>query len=161
MEFNFRVIGLDPGGTTGWSTYSAMLMPGPEYLDQTWEAGHLGPDDHHLDLYEFLGLQQVETTIVVCESFEFRQYKQRDNINLMSREYIGVAKLFAQERLPHPVVFQTAGAAKGFVTDEKLKAMGLWVPGWKHAMDARRHTVHYLVSTMKRYDLIRSWKDLV
>jgi hypothetical protein len=58
------------------------------------------------------------------------------------------------------VVFQTAGAGKGFVSDEKLKIMDMWVPGKKHAMDARRHLIYYMVNKQKRLDLIQSWKNL-
>jgi len=163
---NFRVIALDPGGTTGWATYSAQTSSyistaGKQYLyaDEEWACGQIGPEEHHLDLYEFLELQHIHDTVVVCESFEYRNYRHRDNLNLMSKEYIGVTKLFGQER-DVPVVFQTAGAAKPFVTDQKLKKMGLWYPGQKHAMDAMRHLVFHLVNKNRRTDLIKCWKDL-
>lgn len=154
-EATMRVIALDPGGTTGWATYTEYTDREPE-----WACAHIGPEEHHVDLYEFLEIQHCRNTTVVCESFEFRQNRQRDNINLMSREYIGIVKLFGKQRNV-PVVFQTAGLAKGFVTDEKLKKMGLWAPGHKHAMDARRHLVYYMVNKLRRHDLVESWKDLV
>lgn len=157
-----RVLSLDPGGTTG---YAVMSYDPSEPIDllppnDGWYVGQLGPHEHHLELEQLLYRHPNAT--IVCESFEFRQYRQRDNINLMSREYIGVVKLFGQRRGDlYPVVFQTAGAAKPFVTDEKLKVMGLWVPGQKHARDALRHLVTYLVRQEKRIELIKSWKDLV
>ena len=39
-----------------------------------------------------------------------------------------------------------AQQAKGFVTDAKLKEWGMWDIGHKHARDACRHCVYYLVS---------------
>ena len=38
---------------------------------------------------------------------------------------------------------------KGFVTDAKLKEWGMWDIGHKHARDACRHCVYYLVSLRK------------
>lgn len=149
-----RIVALDPGGTTGWATYDDFNGA------DSFSLGQLEGDDHHLQLYDFLGHMQVQNFVVVCESFEFRQNRQRDNINLMSREYIGVTKLFAQERMGRPVVFQTAAMAKGFVTDEKLKAMGLWWRGKRHGMDAMRHLIYYMVNRERRHDLIQSWKGL-
>jgi hypothetical protein len=166
-----RILALDPGGTTGWAQLTYVDTK-PIECDWTtwvgsigvrepmWTCGQIGPDDHHKELFALLERADAFDFTVVCESFEFRQYRQRDNINLMSREYIGVTKLFGQER-NRPVVFQTAGAAKPFVTDEKLKAMGLWVPGQKHARDALRHLVTFLVRKEHRTELVKSWKDLV
>lgn len=153
-----KVVALDPGGTTGIATYLK-----PVVGDEHWGVSQVGPDEHHDELYNYLAETFVPFSgnqFVVCESFEFRQNRQRDNINLMSREYIGVVKLFGKKH-GIPVVFQTAGVAKPFVTDEKLKIMDMWVPGKKHAMDARRHLIYFLVNEQKRYDLIESWKDLV
>lgn len=58
------------------------------------------------------------------------------------------------------MVFQTAGIAKPFITDEKLKIMGLWVPSKKHARDALRHLLTYMIQKERRVDLIESWKNL-
>jgi hypothetical protein len=171
---NYRVIALDPGGSTGWATYSAFTMQsstgptGMEYYDEKWTCGTLGPEEHHSDLYGLLEHMHVRDYTVVCESFEFRQNDgNRMGIELISREYIGVAKLFAQERKV-PIKMQTAALAKKFVpqkgpeANKKLKAMGLYIPGKAHVheMDAYRHLIYYLVNSKMRYDLIESWKDL-
>jgi hypothetical protein len=165
----YRVLGLDPGGTTGWATYTAQVIACTkgckrecrhhEFFEEKWKVGHLGPDEHHGELYALMEHLDVTNFTVVCESFEFRQNRQRDNINLMSKEYIGVTKLFGVERKTL-VVFQTAGMAKPFVTDDKLKAMGKYTKGYKHANDAMRHLIYYLVNKEKRYDLIDSWRDM-
>jgi len=151
-----RIVALDPGGTTGIAT---VRFDDGGY---EWSFSELGPYEHHDELWEFLyNTCKPWTTgsTIVCESFEFRQNRQRDNINLMSREYIGVVKLF-RAILNVPVVFQTAGMAKPFVTDEKLKAMDLYYTRSKHARDATRHALYYMITKLKRHDLIESWKDL-
>lgn len=156
-----RIIALDPGGTTGWATYTCDEMLNTEdkieRSDVVWTCGQIGPGEHHLALDEFLGNQQVAKYYVVCESFEFRKDKQRDNIVLSSLEYIGVAKRFCQERELN-IYMQTASMAKGFVSDEKIKALSLWSPGHKHAMDAYRHLIYFMVNRMYRYDLLEYWR---
>jgi hypothetical protein len=150
------ILGLDPGGTTGWC-----LATFKEDGSVRWNYNQLGPEPHHDELFSLLEAFDAPNFHVVCESFEFRQGKQRQGIVLDSCEYIGVVKLFAQQRPGTPVVFQTAGAAKGFVSNDKLRAMELWKGvAWKHAMDATRHVVTYAVTRLKRYDLIESWKGL-
>jgi hypothetical protein len=176
----YRILALDPGGTTGWASYTANRIPavdGPEeYYDETFDCGQIGPEEHHGTLHHLLGAQQTLEFVLVVESFEFRNMdvRHRDNINLMSREYIGVAKLFAEQRMIGPMVapsvsvhqrfvLQTAGLAKGFIPDKgpqankKIKDAGLWYPNQKHAMDAMRHLLWYLVNRDNRYDLVRKW----
>jgi hypothetical protein len=156
----FRVIALDPGQTTGWATYTATRIKTPdsklEWYDEEWVCGQLGPQDHHDDLFSLLELQHVQLYKVVCETFEFRG-DDRTGINLMSREYIGVTKLFSQQRGvvvewqgPHVV-----GDKKAFVMDHHVKRVGLWVPGQRHAMDARRHLLYYMTTKMRRVDILK------
>lgn len=174
----YRVVALDPGGTTGWASYTAQRVPvrssdsgardGFGWANEKWNCGQIGPQDHHDELYAFLESERVTHYSVVCESFEFRQGKQRDNLDLSSKEYIGVVKMFKQ-REGVPAIFQTAGQAKAFIPDKpkngmpanhKLKVIGLYYPGQKHANDAMRHLVTYLVQKQRRYDLVTKWKDL-
>lgn len=171
-----RIVALDPGGTTGIRTWSNYTKEGVVDNDDHWGFDQIGPEEHHDRLWDYLkdtmhfvwGIHGGEMTIV-CESFEFRQWDgNRAGINLISREYIGVAKLFGQ-RYGVPVVLQSAGNAKGFIPDKpvngmeanaKLKVMGLYLPGKKHANDAARHLIYYMVNTLKRHDLIESWRTL-
>jgi rRNA processing protein Krr1/Pno1 len=144
----------------------------PEFYDETWSGGTLGPKEHHYDLDTLLGMMHVAEFHIVCESFEFRQRvggkdeTTRMNINLMSREYIGVAKRFYQERSKGGTNkgihfrLQSAAEAKVFVSDEKLKIMGFWTGKTKHERDAYRHLIYYLVNRERRHDLIQSWRNL-
>jgi hypothetical protein len=163
-----RIEALDPGGSTGWARWQDQPMP----YDPPWDhftCGQIGPHQHHEELYDHLCSEQTDDFTVVSESFEFRQGQQKPNIVLVSREYIGVAKLFCAQRNVRPVVLQTAGLAKGFIPDKpegglpanaKLKVMGLYVPGKPHANDAMRHLIYYMVNTLGHRHLIKSWKDL-
>jgi hypothetical protein len=123
--------------------------------------GQIGPREHHAELYQFLELWHTPDYHLVTESFEYRPHEKSDRwkISLMSREYIGVMKLFAQERKV-TLHQQTAAVGKGFVSDDKLRIMGLWVPGKQHARDAYRHLITYMVKNLGRKDLIASWKNL-
>jgi len=166
-----RIIALDPGGTTGWAMWQDTTIMAGADLGWPWNhftCGQIGPEEHHDDLYILLETQQTHPFTVVCETFEFRQSdNHREGTNLMSREYIGVAKLFVRQRsfvkdgvAQVRYVPQSPSQGKGFVSDEKLKVMGLWVPGQKHARDALRHLVYYLVNKKHMHQLIKPWKDL-
>ncbi len=155
-----RIVALDPGGTTGWAYWQD--TPIRTSNESPWDhftAGQIGPEEHHEQLFAHLEFLHTSDYTIVCESFEFRQGQQRHNIRLDSKEYIGVVKLLGQQR-NLPVVFQTAALGKGFVSDEKLKVMGLWIPGKQHARDALRHLIYYMVVKQHHKELIRSWKDL-
>jgi len=136
-----RIVALDPGGTTGWATWTDYPLE-----KDRWKCGHIGPEPHHNALDQFLGMQQTNKFVIVCESFEYRN-QSRAGLVLDSCEYIGVVKRFCQERgvLLH---MQTAAMGKGFVKDNNLRALGLWSGArWKHAMDARRHLLYYMVGS--------------
>jgi hypothetical protein len=163
-DFNFRVMGLDPGKTTGWDTYSALLIPSPiedggvEILNETWAGGYLPPDKHHLRLEQLIGLQNVEEFHVVCERFDQRPGKM--STETISKEYQGVVERTCQE-LKVPLHLQMPAQAKGFVKDENLKKASLWIPGHqnRHQRDARRHILFWLISQKKRNDLLaKGWK---
>lgn len=148
------VVALDPGGTTGWAAWEP---------DEGFSHGQIGPDEHHELLYQLLGRFYVghDKVMIACESFDFRKFDgNRAGINLISREYIGVTKLFAKQFKGVSVHLQSPGEGKGFVNDEKLKALNLWVPGQKHARDAYRHLIYFLVNKKHMYNLIKPWKEL-
>lgn len=146
MEFMFRVLAFDPGGTTGWALY--------DRTDDSFWSGQMGPEDHHLELLDAIDLscKDIDAFYLVTESFEYRN-TSRPGLVLASKEYIGIMKLYRQK---HGCNFteQTASKAKGFVRDTHIKKLGLWSPGNKHAMDAMRHLIFFLINNpdMKRLD---------
>jgi hypothetical protein len=112
-----KVIAIDPGGFTGLATWT----------NGEWWHGFLGGKkdsaewNHHAQLEMFLELQITEETVIVCESFEYRN--GLDRAELISCEYIGVVKLVAQ-RFGVPLAMQTASMGLGWMTDDRLKMTG-------------------------------------
>jgi hypothetical protein len=136
-----KIIALDPGGTTGWASYT-------DFTDERlakFACGQIGPDEHHEELFSDVLLAGTGYEVeIVCESFEYRN-ANRPGLVLLSKEYIGVAKLSAT-MFSRPYTEQTASKAKGFVRDSHIKKLGLWSVGNKHAMDAMRHLIYYMIN---------------
>jgi hypothetical protein len=158
------IIAFDPGGTTGWATWQQDNVS--IWNEPRWSRGQLGPEEHHEELDQLLGLQHTMDYTVVTESFEFRN-RARSGLVLVPLEYIGVMKRWVQANERHGrvrYVEQTASMGKGFVTDEVIKKLDLWYPGYKHAMDATRHLLYYVVNSSDlpisyRHELLRKgWK---
>lgn len=147
-----RIIALDPGGTTGWATFTLT----EDAVHGAFDWGQMGPDEHHRELWNLLGMMHTEEYDIVCESFEYRN-ASRAGLVLVSKEYIGITKLFVEDRLATDssgslhVTYteQTASKAKGFVKNSHLKRLGLWSSKHadRHAMDAMRHLIFYLVNS--------------
>lgn len=165
-----RIVALDPGGTTGWGMFTAEerydhLDKKSVYTKHKFDCGQLGPQEHHSELYNALGMWQTDHYIVVCESFEYRN-RARPGLELISKEYIGVAKLFCEER-GIKYIEQTASMGKvrdkstAFIKPRNLQKLGLWTPGWGHAMDGYGHLLYYMINTagiMKHELLAKGWR---
>jgi hypothetical protein len=180
VDGSLSIVALDPGGSTGWASYDCEVLrdqgqfvPTFEYYEEKWNSGEIGPDAHHTSLWNLLGLKRAQNYVVVCESFEYRK-GLRDNVVLVSLEYIGVAKLFVDMEPQTPTTpmwihMQTAAEGKGFWYPKipgtqkrdasKLKAVGKYRPGQTHANDAMAHLLHYMEQDMNRKDLLDSLKD--
>lgn len=165
-EGHLCITGIDPGGTTGIAFYDAdILFNGdhPEFIREKWDTLQIGPEPHHKTLYHMLERRHVTNTVVVCESFQYRRPVDAPAVEIVSVEYIGVVNLLVQERPEVQVVWQTPGKVippknknkfGGFWTDDKLKQVGRFSPGRKHANDAMRHLLHYMAFTMGRRELL-------
>jgi hypothetical protein len=152
-----RIIAIDPGGTTGWATWTRTR------LGNEWACGQIGSDDHHNQLDVLLGNQHVTDFTIVCEGFG--QYRDMNEVNLISLEYIGVVKRFAQERfLPVNLQQSQQGKVGGFVKRDNLLTLGLWYPSRPHAMDAYGHLLYFMlvdygVDQLTRNEILRqAWK---
>lgn len=163
------VVAIDPGGTTGIATYTADVMRFgnrlPEFYNETWNQLELGPQKHHWDLYNLLCMNRTGQTRVVCESFQNRGIDKE----LISCELVGVVELFNQETISLPsfwqaqvVWWQTSSVINSkensFWSDIKLKRIGKYTPGLKHANDAMAHLLHHLTFTMDRRDIFELLK---
>lgn len=132
-----KIIGIDPGETTGLAVC---------YIDAPliqWEFEQIGPQEHHLQLSDFLEAHYPNK--IVYERFENRGNQAA---RLVSCEYIGVIKRYDQAHHKHQeLIVQSASQAKGFWTNDKLKACFLYKTNLKHAMDATRHVLYYLMQS--------------
>ena len=146
------ILALDPGGFTGY------MFRGPGANIKYGELP-LSASGHHLALWKLLTdcRDEIErhdsdaSLTIVCERFDFRKTEQfRDKIDYISREYIGVVKLFVQSSGSKVRLrLQGASEAKSFWTDDKLRKVGLYYPGSKHIRDAVRHYLYYVSFDLK------------
>jgi hypothetical protein len=128
-----RTVSLDPGGTTG------IAIHGVEDIITSHE---IEGDDHHKELWD--ALFELAPDLVIYESFDWRPYRNQ-KVELISREYIGVIKLYC---VTFGVTRQVQKPAlKSWWTDNKLKRVGEYKPGKPHANDAVRHLLHYKMQT--------------
>src|SRR4051812_23019077 len=87
MSDKLLIVSLDPGVTTGHVTAllsdtEVTLTPGQDKFKE-------------FDLY--LWLKRVNPKIIICEDFEYRS-RARDDLELFSRNLIGVVNLYVQEQ---------------------------------------------------------------
>lgn len=144
-----RIVSLDPGGTTGYAVWHDM-----NDVDD-WNAGHIGPSEHHIELWGLL--DRYSPNLVICEGFNYqrREVDRGVSLSLVSKEYIGITKMWCKMRKKE-YLEPPPGQAKQLVSDNYLKSMSpsLFLPGKKHANDAMRQLVYYLVNKKARRDLI-------
>jgi hypothetical protein len=144
-----NIIGIDPGETTGvciWDEDTDKY-----YMNQV-------VTDDGRNYYWFLTWldREIERRYgpkwLVVEKFEFRQSdRHRDKISYVPAEVIGALKYTHARQwtnLNVILVMQGASQGKGFWDDDKIRKLGLWKPGERHAMDALRHVLHYRTFTL-------------
>lgn len=131
-----RVLCLDPGETTGYALFEhgTLTTAGQVRTIDDWKIIS--------DLFE-----EMNPTHVVYENY--RVYSHKLDRHAFSEVYtlrlIGVIEFLCDVVYRIPYCNQMAQQAKGFTTDEKLKHWGFYDKGPKHARDAMRHGVYYLL----------------
>ena|SRR5687768_11680093 len=145
-----RVLAFDPGGTTGWAYHRIGT--------KLWDGGELDPEKlgHHVELYNFLRVTNPD--IVVCENFLFAVPSIEDErgnrttmpkVELISREYIGIIKLYCFARQVPLIMQQPSVLNTTWVGDEALKKLDLYTKGARHRNDATRHLFYYVAGTLE------------
>lgn len=136
---NLRILGLDPGETTGWAFFE-----GAAYCGQ----GEIGPH-RTVESAAFVIdklIDEKQPHVIVNESY--RVYAWRANAHthsdLFTPRLIGAVGLLAAQKGIKRFE-QSAHQAKAFVTDAKLKEWEFYVRGQRHSRDAVRHVVYYLL----------------
>lgn len=136
------IFGIDPGETTGlcwWLPYE----PTHFYVAQL-ETKQVGPA-----LIKILGCQPVKgqdfNLLRICEDYKVYSWKATDHSwnGLHTSKLIGAIEADSYFS-SIPLVYQMAGQAKAWATDEKLKLWGLYEPGLRHGRDATRHLINFM-----------------
>lgn len=137
-DSRLRVLALDPGETTG-----ACVFNGPHLFDARQLQTGLMPQAA-VEVCHYI--QGFDPDIVVIEDYRVYSWKTKDHAwaGLHTPRLIGATEYICHQLLK-PLVKQTAQQGKGFCTDDKLMAWGLYQKGEKHARDAIRHACYYLL----------------
>jgi hypothetical protein len=159
VEYPAALIGVDPGGTTGVAVYTVEDGNQPAELKDVLQL--TDPDSVATDLCS-LGLVYAEQHYnirYVVEQFDNRpgvvnpdftpKYVIRDIKNAIPEEYIQ---------------WQTPSQAKNLVkpshngTSDGLKRFGWYQTKFRHANDASRHVIVYLVERLKhKPTILKGW----
>ena len=95
---------------------------------------------------------------VVAEEFRINIHTAKNTQQTWSLEVIGVARYFSWMACGQDLIISGRPAAMNFSTDDRLKAMGWYVPGRPHGRAASRHLLHYLVKHGWWDDRLGSWE---
>lgn len=149
-----KVVAFDPGGVTGWMSWDS------DRPDTYTGASQISAPEHHDLLYAFL--QGHKPDVVICEDFEYRT--GQPSTELISREYIGVIKLWQQQHEDVELYMQKPAQAIGkgaFWSDDKLTRVGMLVtpkhPN-RHANDAIRHFMYWYTFTENNKSFLEKLK---
>lgn len=159
------LIGLDPGGTTGWALLvigkDSMLEPELKILNNIalYSFGEFAGDEHkQVDEIEDM-LDLWPGAAVVREDFILRT--QNKNKEVLSPVRLGFAidhLLYARNR---QAFLQQPSLAKSTATDDRLKSWGLYRPGSEHARDATRHAITFARRVKDNKAMLRAaWPHL-
>jgi hypothetical protein len=133
-----HIFALDPGLTSGWTTYDVM--------NRSFTAGESNFDQTCANLLEFV-TNYGPAGLIVCESFMITVHTAKNTQAPWSLELIGVARMIARRWTGNELLLQTPAQAKAFSTNNRLKHVGFWTPGMAgHANDAARHLLLVLVN---------------
>lgn len=142
-QFRERLLCLDPGITTGWA-----LFDGLDLVD-----GGQWSTEYPADLANAIAALHSEAHLhrLLFEEYRIRGNKFKEHVGseVPTIQNIGAIKVVADE-LGIPWAKQSAGMAKGFATDVKLRRWGLYQPNQRHFVDAIRHGCYWLLFTAGR-----------
>jgi hypothetical protein len=147
-----KIMALDPGGDTGWVTFSDSDGNG-----NIRKSGELS-GAHHQKLRlllqaELINLSHYESgpVYVIYERFDHRN---NDFTKLISCEYIGVIKEFCQTYGVYAI--PQGSDVKKYIDNRKLEASKWYIEYRKgHARDAARHMIRWLMEGDHPYDDFR------
>lgn len=133
-----KVLTIDPGETSG---YAHGIISKGEMVIATGQNKWTG-----LELLDHV--KWFDPDIILYETFDFRRSPkaQRDRVNLYAKELIGVIKLHAEIEDKVDLQTQTPAQVMGkiaYFNHGRLKSIGIYKPGMKHANEAVRHLLYW------------------
>lgn len=126
------ILGVDPGKKSGIALYDLMFE-----VCEGWEL----QDPAYGDMIESL-IERYRPAVVV-EQFIINAATVKNTQAPWSLENVGVARHLAQ-KYGVPFERQPQSSAKRFATNERLQALGWYVPGRGHMADAQRQVLLYI-----------------
>lgn len=143
------VLAFDPGGTTGWALGYYSDKDPLAFLDGGQITG--GVDGFVKWAWEMEDTIRLSSPVIVSESFNLRPAVKFPDVMPLRIEGAMTA-IFG----PGTVIYQPP-AAKSLITDNRLRANGLWIPGQRHHMDARIHALAYARKILHPPTLRKYW----
>jgi hypothetical protein len=134
------LLALDPGETTGY----VHLNIGPDGINlKSFGQISCAPLHVGIDKLEKL-IDDVNPKHVVYEDYRVYTFKSASHSNseLHTPKLIGAIEMMVRKRSHSK---EMAQQAKMFVTDQKLEEWGYWWKGKRHARDAMRHALYFLM----------------
>lgn len=89
---------------------------------------------------------------IVSESFMITVQTAKNSQAPWSLELIGVMRWVSRAWCGRELKLQTPSQAKRFASDGRLRAMGFWSPGERHANDAARHLLLWLANSQELHE---------
>jgi hypothetical protein len=133
-----RILAFDPGETTG----VACLKGGDVELYEQFKTKPIGEG---AELLHGL-IRNLSPDFLICEDYRIYAWKADDHKwnPLHTPALIGAVQYICyMEHLPYHM--EMAQVPKAFTTDDKLRGLGLYLPGKPHARDAMRHAVWWIL----------------
>lgn len=149
--FRGHVLAFDPGETTGWAWFHdyELVRCGQietRSITSTWNNSLRLVTQLKSQIGEVDSREEVNQIHVAIEDYRIYSWKAKSHAwsDIHTIKVVGILELRALiESLPCRL--RMAEHAKTFCTDTKLERWGFWQPGKRHARDAIRHAVLYIV----------------
>lgn len=137
-----RILAFDPGETTGM--FQLMRSPTPSFTSVSIQLKTPTLDEGYKAVEH--QISQFNPDVVVCEDYRVYGHKvqQHSWAALHTPKFVGIITAVCLSR-NIPIIMQMAGQAKGFCTDDKLRFWNMYNTNHRHANDAARHALFYLI----------------
>ncbi len=143
-RFTGTLLALDPGETTGWTTFTYDKDRDQYTMLECGQATTF-PMEQSVESLQNL-LKKFKPDHVVFERYAVYEWKTDSHAwsDVPTLRVIGcIQTLCIQQGIPYSE--QTAQVAKNFCTDSKLMTWGFYDRAQRHSRDAIRHATYYLM----------------